>query len=261
MKTRVIMPAIGVMLLTAGCKKELELDYRDIDPVLVVEANLGEGGATAVLTQTTPMDEPMNRTRLTDAVMTLSGADGVNEQLVAGADGVYSAAIVPTPGVSYRLEVERPGGFRAVSECVMQHRATIAEAGFSWISMPYDEVAVLSVYVNDPPERGDAYWLRVFRNGEVYAWVVADDRFALDGRLEMSMMTARRNPTDPDDEANLDDGDVLTISVAAIPPHVYDYLTRLSAHAVAGPTTFTGDFCLGYFLASTPSETSVTFSR
>lgn len=261
MSARIVLPVIGSLLI-AGCKKELEIDYHYIEPLTVVEASLTESGATASLTLTTPMDEPMNTSHLTDAAISLTDlTDGEVTALVPGADGVYVAKLEPATGHCYRLDVER-GTQRYVSECVMQPEASIAEASFSWIKMPYDEVAVLSVFINDNPSTlGDAYWVRVFRNGEVYKWVITNDKFAFNGLVEVSMMTARRNPDDPDDEDNIDDGDLLTVSVTAIPEHIYQYLTRLSSNTIAGPTAFSGDFCLGYFLASTPAYTTLTFSR
>jgi len=248
------------LLLLTGCKKELDLDYHDADPILVVEGNLTDERATVSLTLTSPMDEPMSPRRLTDAAVSLTDlTDGSVILLTPDADGLYVADGGGTAGRVYRLTVERDGSTH-VGECLMQTPVEIRDIRFQWIKMPYDEVAVLAIVIADVPATpGDAYWVRIFRNGEVYKWAVSDDRFAVGGLLELSMMTARKNPSDPDDADNLADGDILTVSVARIPAHIQTYLTELSAHTVAGPTTFSGDFCLGYFLASPLTSASVTF--
>lgn len=251
---------LPVLLLLTGCTKELDLDYHDVDPILVVEGNLTDERAAVSLTMTTPMDEPMSTGRLTDATVSLTDlADGSVTVLAPDADGLYGADFGGTAGRVYRLLVERDGRTH-ISECRMQTPAEIRDISFQWIKMPYDEVAVMAIMIaDDPATPGEAYWVRIFRNGEVYKWAVSDDRFADDGLIELSMMTARKNPDDPDDADNLADGDVLTVSVARIPTPMQTYLNELSAHTVAGPTTFSGDFCLGYFLASPLTSASVTF--
>lgn len=259
MKHLPIYMIIAALLLT-GCKKELDLDYHDIDPILVVEGNLTDSHATVSLTLTTPMDEPMMTGRLTDASVSITDLnDGSVTVLAPGDGGLYEAGIGGTAGHDYRLTVERAGK-TYVGQCVMQTVVELRDIRFQWIKMPYDEVAVMAVVIADNPATpGDAYWVRIFRNDEVYKWVVTDDRFAVDGQIEVSMMTTRKNPSDPDDEDNLSDGDILTVSVTRIPAHVQTYLTELSAHTIAGPTTFSGDFCLGYFLAAPSVNSSVTF--
>ncbi len=256
---RLLVYMFAVMLLS-GCKKELDLDYHDTDPILVVEGNLTDTCATVSLTLTTPMDAPMMTGHLTDAAVSITDLnDGTVTVLAPGVDGLYEAGIGGTAGHDYRLTVERDGK-TYVGQCAMQTEVELRDIRFQWIKMPYDEVAVMAVVIADnPATAGDAYWVRIFRNDEVYKWVVTDDRFAVDGQIEVSMMTTRKNPDNQDDEDNLTDGDILTVSVTRIPDHIQTYLTELSAHTIAGPTTFSGDFCLGYFLASPSVTTSVTF--
>lgn len=241
------MKHCSALLLTAfalsACTKDLDLDYHDIDPIPVIEANLTDEGLSVRMTMTSPMNEPMDTVPLSDYTATLSDPD-------------------IEVGRNYRLEINR-GGRRYVSECVMQPRAEIADVSFEWIRMPYDHVAVMRVLlVDDPTVRGEAWWVRVWRNGKIYKWLLNDDKFAIDGTVELTAMTARRNPTDPDDEDNLNAGDTLLISATRIPPHINTYLSNLSAHTIGGPTTFSspdGDFCLGYFLASTPATCTVIY--
>lgn len=258
---RTILFPLIMLVLLAGCKKELDLEYRDIPPMLVVEANLTASGAAVSLTQTTPMDEPMDTRRLTDAAVALTDlTDGAVMALVPDDEGMYVASDGGVTGHDYRLTVER-GGATYTSDCRMQTPVEIDGALFQWVKMPYDEVAVLTIRLADNPLTDDAYWVRIFRNGEVYKWMVAEDRFAYDGIFEMSTMTARKNPSDPDDEDNLSEGDVLTIVAARIPAHIYDYLEQLSAHTIAGPTVISGTpTALGYFLASPVTSSTIIFA-
>ncbi|MDE5750269.1 MAG: hypothetical protein K2H87_05825, partial [Duncaniella sp.] len=72
MKTfQILATAILLMALLTSCEKELDIRYHDIDPLTVIEAELTPDGARVGITMTTPMDEPMDLTRLTDATVTL----------------------------------------------------------------------------------------------------------------------------------------------------------------------------------------------
>lgn len=237
--------------LCCACSQDLDFTYHDIDPLTVIEANLSEQGLDVRLTQTSAMSEPMDTAALTDFSAALT--DLTADEEFAAEDNPQ-----PVPGHNYRLDVWR-NGEHFESECVMQPTALIADVAFQWISMPYDKVAVLSILLQkNDPDTGQAWWVRVWRNGEVYKWLLGDDKYAVDGRIELSAMTARQNP-DPDDMENLSDGDTLRISATCVPPHIYTYVSNLSAQTIDGPTTFGGDYCLGYFLASTPADTTIIF--
>ena len=50
------LPAVAMLL--AGCEKEIDFKYRDIEPILVIEGAVTQDGTSVSLTETTPMDEP-----------------------------------------------------------------------------------------------------------------------------------------------------------------------------------------------------------
>lgn len=227
---------IIIAALLCGCTKDLELEYRDLDPIPVIEANLTDEGLDIRMTLTSPMDEPMDTVQLTD----------------------YAASLTELGGQTYRLDVDYQGK-HFFSECEMQAHARIADVRFQWIRMPYDHVAVMTIVMDeDPLEPDECWWIKVWRNGEIYKWMCFTDKYAIDGIVEGSTMTSRQNP-EPDDKDSLADGDCLRISATRIPRHILTYLEKLSAQTIDGPTTFSGDFCLGYFLASTPMDTTVIY--
>jgi len=235
MKTRIISLFL-LSAMTVSCTKDLDIEYHDIEPIPVIEANLTDRGLDVRLTLTSPMNEPMNTVAQTD----------------------YTATLNEKETDTYRLDVDYHGK-HFFSECKMQPKAEIGDVKFQWIKMPYDHVAVMSIWlVDDPQTPGECWWVRVWRNGKIYRWLYNDDKFALNGMVEITAMTSRRNPK-PDDEDTLTDGDELRISATRVPRHIFNYLSNLAAHTIAGPTTFGGDFCLGYFLASIPTDTTVIY--
>lgn len=246
------------MPLLASCEKELEFEYHDIEPQMVIEATLTQDGAKAVITETTPMDESMNRTPITDAEIALTDlTDGSVCLLTAGADGSFTD---PTPGKTghdYSLTVTRAGKIYT-SGCRMREAVPVPELEFSWIKMPYDDVALLQVTFSDPAGAGDCYWVRLLRNGEAYSWSLTDDRAAENGKISEVLVTSRRDTGEEDDDKVLVDGDVMTAIVTPVSRDMMDYLMALTQDS-NGPAMFEGDFCLGYFLASGTSEASITF--
>ena len=254
-----IVSAVCLSLALVSCEKELDISYHDIDPLPVIEAQLTPDGARVGITMTTPMDEPMDRTRLTDAVVTLTDLTvGTVYNLQADADGYF---VEPAPGVAdhdYRLTVER-GECCYEAVTTMYPATEIVSMEFNWIKMPYDYVAVFQgqFYDNEAVD-GECYWIKLYRNGEIYMWGEIDDRGTVDGICTVATMTTRRDTDEEDDDDVIFDGDEITFAVMRISREMHDYLEALQNDS-NGPAMFSGDKCLGYFMASSPVSDSMEF--
>lgn len=248
-----------IMLILPSCEKEIHFDYIDIDPLPVIEATLSQDGARIAITMTTPMDEPMNQTRLTDATVVLTDIDtGISRHLSPDAAGYFTDSMPGVAGHRYRLSVDlNDSHFEAETE--MYSAVEITSMEFNWIRMPYDDVAVLQGKFKDKTaDNGDWFWVRIFRNGELYDWNECDDRGVDDGICTYMTMTSRRNPADEDDRDNLYDGDVIKLTVCPISREMHNYLEALQNDS-NGPFMFSGERCLGYFLASDTTSRTVVF--
>lgn len=249
----------AVVFAFQACKKDLDIEYKDIEPITVIEGELSLQGASVKITMTTPMDEPMDTTLLTDASVTLTDlTDGGSEILVPDRLGVFTGANAGIPGHQYELKVMRDSK-TYVASCEMAAPIDLLALEFNWIKMPYDHVAVLQVtFTEDTAIDGECYWVRLYRNGKAYMWNLVTDLYATDGVINDVFMTSRRDLDEEDEETALRDGDVVTASVSPISREMYDYLEAVSSDS-NGPTMFTGDFCLGYFLSSATVSSSITF--
>ncbi len=131
---------------------------------------------------------------------------------------------------------------------------------FQWIKMPYDYVAVLQIsFTDNPAVKGECYWVRIYRNGELYMWTAVNDLLAVDGRIDEVVMTSRKDLDEEEEDTALRDGDVLSVKVCPISRGMHDYLEAISNGTSNGPQMYSGDFCLGYFLAAPVSEASTVF--
>ncbi|MDE6479196.1 MAG: DUF4249 domain-containing protein [Muribaculaceae bacterium] len=250
---------IILIISLAGCQKDLDFKYHDIEPLTVIEAELTPEGARVAITLTTPMDEPMDRSRLTDATVTLYDIDeDVRFPLTADNEGYFRNPMPGIAGHDYRLTVERDGNIYQ-SEARMYPPTEIVSLEFNWINMPYDQVAVLQAqYLDNPAADQECYWVKLYRNGEIYSWHEQDDRGAIDGVATFFTMTSRRDTDEEDDDEVLFDGDVMTFSVCQISKGMHDYLEALQNDS-NGPAMFSGPRVLGYFIASSPVSRSITF--
>ncbi len=249
----------ALCIMISSCSKDLDLKYHDIEPLTVIEAELTPEGFRAAITLTTPMDEPMNLTRLTDATVTLYDLNSGEEYSISPNDEGYFTNDIPgIVGHDYSLKVEREGIVYEM-ETTMYPPTEILGMEFNWINMPYDQVAVLQVLYADNPEKDqECYWVKLYRNGEIYSWQEQDDRVAYDGVATFFTMTSRRDTDEEDDDTVLFDGDVMTCTVTRISKEMHDYLEALQNDS-SGPILFTGPRVLGYFLASSPTSRSITF--
>ena len=254
--------SVVILLQAAACEKEIDFSYIDIEPILVIEGALTQNEATVSLTLTTPMDEPMNREHLKDAQVSISDlTTGEKYILHPNSEGIYTSTLTGIEDRLYELEVERNGKYYS-AKSKMGSLAEITSMEFSWIKMPYDQVAVLQVSFKDNPEHKDeCYWVRLYRNGEAYKWAEIKDIYSSGGKIDKAFMTTRLDIEEEDEDDLLLDEDIISATVVPISANMYDYLGALGIGNSNGPQMFTGDFCLGYFLAAPISTSQITFYR
>lgn len=260
MHKRIHYIVIGfVALLFLSCEKDLDIEYKDIEPITVIEGQLSLQGTNVRITMTTPMDEPMETTLLTDATVSLTDlTDGSIEQLIPDQSGVFTGQSAGIPGHLYELSVLREGKSYTAG-CEMSNPTDLLALEFNWIKMPYDHVAVLQVtFTDNSAIDGECYWIRLYRNGKAYMWHIITDLYAENGIINDVFRTSRRDLDEEEENTALRDGDIVTASVSPISREMYDYLEAVSSGS-NGPALFSGDFCLGYFLASPTVSASITF--
>jgi len=246
------------IILLASCEKELDFKYHEVDSQIVIESTITQQGASVILTETTPMNEKLNPTPIKNADVVICDLNtGDRRILYPNETGGFTDNIPGIVGHKYRINITYKDKFFE-AECKMRPASQIMGMEFQWIKMPYDYVAVLQITFTDNDTDDDCYWIRIYRNGEPYMWIVSDDRSAINGAISEVVMTSRKDLDEEDERTALRDGDVVSASVAPISRDMFDYLNAIQADS-NGPQMFTGDFCLGYFLAAPITESSTVF--
>ncbi|MDE6340242.1 MAG: hypothetical protein K2K97_10725, partial [Muribaculaceae bacterium] len=160
-------------------------------------------------------------------------------------------------GHNYKIEVNH-GGKSYSAASVMRQASTILNLDFQWIKMPYDHVAVLQISFVDTTPDEDCFWIRIYKNGDPYKWLLSDDRGDQNGVILETTMTSRMNLDEEDEKSMLKDGDLVEVAIAPISRNMYDYLNAIQSDS-NGPRMFSGDFCLGYYYAGAESRSSIIF--
>lgn len=247
-----------LFLVLVSCEKELDFKYHDIEPQLVIEGLLSQEGVVVSLTNTTPMDEKIEKNYLTDANVYLVNLSKEEEiELEPDKNGIFTNIYIPVIGHDYQLKVRRESK-EYFSNCTMRPATKILGLMFQWIKMPYDYVAVLQITFADFESADDCYWIKIFRNDEPYKWIMSDDRGAVNGIITEVIMTSRKDLSEEDEKDILRDGDEVKVVINTVSREMYDYLIALENDS-NGSQMFEGDFCLGYFLASDSVSNSIIF--
>lgn len=256
---RYIIPAAALLAL-CSCEKEIDFEYHDVEQQQVIEGLLTQSGISVRLTKTVATDEPFENNLVTDAIVNVTDLTAdVSAALECDDEGNFTVpGFAGVPGHEYELTV-RVGENSYTSVSRMLPPSEIKSAEFNWIKMPYDDVAVLKVEFTADADPRTNYWMRVYRNGEIYDWQVMDSRNAVDGLVTGMMLTSRKDVDEEDDDDVLLDGDVVDIEVLTISDIMADYLDSLNNDDYNGNRMFTGAYCLGYFLAAPLSKTQIIY--
>ncbi len=260
MKLTKYLAAIAMIASLTSCEKEIDFEYRDIPEQQVIEGVLTQNGVSVSLTRTIPTDEPFNNLTVTDATVSITDMTaGQAYSLTADDNGIFTLeGFAGITGHEYELIVTI-GKDTYTSSSRMLPPSEIVSAEFNWIKMPYDDVAILKVEFTEDDDPYTNYWLKVYRNGELYDWQAIKSYNAVDGLGSGIMMTSRRDIDAEDDDEVLRDGDVIDIEVMPISQTMADYLDSLNNGDYNGNRMFDGSYCLGYFLAAPISKTQLIY--
>ena len=103
MKTTIftIVNLFVVAMLTVSCEKELEIDYKTVDQLYVVEAELSNQRTRVAISKTRQIENDGNRYGVDGAVISIKGDDGSEQTLTTSSSGVYTANTKGVPGGQY----------------------------------------------------------------------------------------------------------------------------------------------------------------
>ncbi len=264
-----------LLLLTLSCQKEIELDYRDIEPVVSIEGRVTNEQVYVLITRTRSMNDSVKGRGIGGAVVTISSEDGTEQLVYDVRDGYYRPAsgMKGMPGRTYRLDVTLDGHQYAASS-TMPRQAPIVSTQFIWQSLLDNGMLMYEMWATDPePDVRNYYWYRVDRRAkdpkvrqkqgtDAYRWSSFDDRGAINARIYRDIMCVNEEMMDGQDieddqlKSILFDGDTITLQLMTIDRAMFEYYQSLSVgqRMGANPISNISGGCLGYFAAGSVSH-------
>lgn len=280
MTTKGISPYLFLIALTA-CTKEIDFDYHEVKPVLMIEGRVTNEGSEVLVTRTRNMADSVKSPCLTGAEVVIT-ADGVEEHLPFDpSTRSYRSSFCGTVGQTYHLEVLFEGQ-RYEATSTMPAPAPIKSAEFLWQPVMKERLLAYEVWAVDPePDVRNYYWYRMNRRTatsrqdisaylsattDAYRWNIFDDRGCPPGLIYRDVMCMSERIAEENEKENwksiLYEGDTITFTLMTIDRPTYDFFRSLRSGQSGGanPTgNITGGDCLGYFTATSVTHADTIF--
>ncbi len=247
MRIRHLIILTASCLLCIACKKDIEINYNQVEPIYVVEGSVTNSGMEVRVSVTNNMNDNSTVSKIGDASVIITGSDGSYSKLTYRSQGIYRSAARGVPGVEYQLDVE-VGGKHFTSTSTMQRMPTINRFYFIRKEILGENFQMGKLLLQDIPNEENYYFMHLYRNGSGYRWSVKKDDTNPNQELQQLFTFAREGS---DDEDLLKEEDQIRLEVRTIDRKSYDYLYSMQVMDNTGTNpiqNFTGG-CLGYFSA------------
>ena len=224
------------LILLSSCKKDIEIDYHQVDPIYVVEASVSNEGMEARISQTNNMDDNSTTSNIDNAVVVVTGSDGSSKTLTYSKNGIYKSSAVGVPGVEYTIDIQFDG-HHFTSSSIMQKMPKMNNFRFIRKKIVTENYQMGELLLQDIPNEENWYFMHIYRNHLGYRWAVKRDDTNPNGELQQLFTFAREGR--------------LHIEIRAIDKKSYDYFYSMQIMDNTGTNpipNFTGG-CLGYFSA------------
>lgn len=266
--------ALLVLMAVAitSCTKTIEIDYDEIDPLLVVQGDISDNGMRVYLNKTSNMTDTVGKAGLPGAVVTVTGSDGFEETFEYG-DGVYYSPsnAVGVPGVTYKLHIVYEDK-ECTAESTMPERVDIDSVAFCWQPIINDiDIQMMKVYITDDPDVANYFYLSILRNNKTVEYTSSSDDGLTNFFNYISMGISSRNMIE--DEADerkktgivkgdvLYAGDRIKVELRSCDYNFYHYLSTGSHNSdgVNPEGNIVGDGFLGSFSAYSTSNVEMVY--
>lgn len=248
-----------VLLFFSSCEKVIQLDPKNADPVLVIDAMITDQSENHFvrISKTIPLDQKTMFNGFKGASVTVRSTLNQLITFTETSDGVYrSSRFRGVPGITYKLDVIAAGKTYSASS-TMPYPVIPDSIGFKKLSFLGDSHIYPAIYYKDPPSIQNQYRYLLRINNKPTADLVFEDRFN-DGNYVSDIIFY-----DGDD---IKTGDRIDIEMQSIDRNVFKYYFAISQItgnggppvAPANPDSNFNNGALGIFNVCTKSTRSVT---
>ncbi|MBP9187068.1 MAG: DUF4249 domain-containing protein [Bacteroidia bacterium] len=223
--TQIIIATIAL----SSCEKVIDLDLKDVESKLVVEANITNqpGPYFVKLTKSIPFDESSIYPEVNDALVIISDEAGQSDTLNYTSNGVYKTNTTQgIEGRSYYLKIVAEGKTYTATS-TMPQKVILDNIGISVLQFGGQNNNVLFPEYTDPIKKGNNYNFVVTING------VKNKTYLLWNDNTNNGLPNQRPIGGPG--IDIKTGDNVIVEMQCIDSNVYDYYFTLSQMAGNGP--------------------------
>ena len=217
------------MAALTACKKEIDFDYNEVEPIVMIEGRVTNEGTEVLVTRSRSVYDAVKPFGLQGAEVIVS-TDGLQEHLTYDeTTGYYRSSLKGQPGTTYRLTVEFEGcHYEATS--YMYPPAPFTSVEFLWQPINNERMLAYEMWAADPqPDTRNYYWYRMDRTlhhphfaskttHDAYRWNVFDDRGCPPGRVFRDIMCMNEKTAEDDKKDDWDnilyEGDTITMRLS-----------------------------------------------
>lgn len=252
---RITLYIISLILLVA-CDKEIDLGYRSIDAMYVVNSYSDESGSRVEISKTSGMYDAMDETLYAADEVKIISSDGSSDTLVRGEDGSYSSPNMHTSTAAdyFMLGIKIGDDYFTSYSSVAEPPTAITT------SFVVDVVMGLrGVSYRIEAERGELvnryFRYQLYHDGEILATGVtmkyADDTSPISCSIFFAMDNEDRLVALVDENHEVKEGDEITCDFYALDyvGYQYFYTLSLSSQSSNNPVDNFSGGCLGYYTA------------
>jgi len=255
---------ISLVILFTACEKEIDLDYREVDPIYVAEATVSPQKTRVRITTTRSVDvNSQDGIYVENALVAIQLPDGFEDELTYKGRGVYESSVVSVEGATYNIDINIDGQHYTSASTVLS-APQVSNVRFVWKKVTTERMLFIDLHLQDTPNENNYYFMHLYRNGIGYRWAIMKDSENPGGELtQLFACTTERAMDDGSDSDALKDGDVLKLEIRSLDKASYDYFysLQLATQSNTNPLpNFTGGM-LGYFSAYQDYTRSFVFHR
>jgi hypothetical protein len=250
---------VGIILLFTSCEDVIDLNLKNTDPVIVIEAKVTNRLENQVIkiSQTQPFDRENAFVAINNAVVTVTEVGGPTYNFTQTNNGYYSsAAFSGIPGKTYRVQVV-VNNKTYTAESTMPQVVNLDSLTVTELSFFGERRKYIQVNYKDTPNIANQYNYVLTVNGKVRnGYYVDSDRFN-DGNNIINTIF--------NDDPELTTGDRVEVDFQCIDLPIYRYffaITQINGNggpptAPANPDSNFNNGALGYFSAHTSQKVSL----
>ncbi len=261
-----------ICLCTTSCKFVIDLDYKNIEPIWVIESEVGNGEAKVKITHTKNMESLAlyNGIDAASKVIITDSQNNSTELFYYEECGLYlpNQTINTTAGETFTINVEIEGKeFSSYSK--VEEPVVIDSTFFKLVSsMPPGSKSLTCLSAISDLSIGNElryYYNRLFINDELSRWSISTNQTAVQGVISLAFPLRYKKEMKPTDDTTrhniVDDGDWLRVEVRSIDRRTYEYFYSMNVGDMSGSNpypNFSGG-CLGYFMAFSEEVNEIQF--